>query len=307
MKKILLIGADSFTARHLATYLAAEEWEIHGTLLHSALASRGMRSCSETDITDNRAVENLLSAVQPDYVINLAGWTIGSDSHMFYMVHGQGSLNLLLAARKLAIPPRILMIGTAAEYGPREKGQLPISEEEEPRPATHYGRSKLMQTMLCRQAAGEWGLPVIIVRPFNLLGAGMASHLAPAVFMNQIKQVKGGLTDRIRTGPLSAKRDYLDIRDAAKAYIMIVEKGLPGQVYNVCSGSSIAMHDLLRMMCSQAGLPDVPIVESGSGSQRSEAIDDSRGDNRKVMSLGWTPTYSLHEAVRQMILSELGE
>jgi GDP-4-dehydro-6-deoxy-D-mannose reductase len=310
MKRLLIIGAGSFTALHFIDLIRMrypeEEWEIHGTQFHSSISGRNLRSCVELDITDGQGVEDFMQNLCPDYVINFAGWTNGSDPHMFYMVHGQGALNLLLAARKLVRMPRILMIGTATEYGPKDISRLPIMESEETFPITPYGHSKLMQTMICRQAAAEWDLPLLIVRPFNLLGPGMASHLAPAVFMTQIKKVKEKLSSEIRTGPLLAKRDYLDVRDAVDAYLKVLKEGVPGEVYNVCSGTSIPMYDLLSLMCEEAGMPDVPVISTGQGSKRSLSIDDSCGDNSKLRNeLGWSLKFTLRETIRFMLDREM--
>ncbi|MBI3999212.1 MAG: NAD-dependent epimerase/dehydratase family protein, partial [Candidatus Omnitrophica bacterium] len=220
-KKLLVLSIESFSGRALCNAMNSPfyaDWEIHGTWF-SNLHNCSLASSWELDVTNREAVERVISEVKPSHIINFAGWTNGSEPHMFYMVHAQGALNILLAAKKLNTLPRILMIGTAAEYGPQESRSLPTNENQDPQPVGYYGQSKLLQSMLCRVAWLDWKLPVMIARSFNLIGPGLPGNLAPSIFAQQIKQVLCGNQQSIQTGPLTSKRDFIDIRDAISAYL----------------------------------------------------------------------------------------
>lgn len=302
--KILIIGGGSFSGSAFIRRLRTQSNpEIFATYLKSPVDPE-LQGITDFDILDFIAVKDLITQIKPDFVANFTGWTSGGDSHPFYMLHGQGTLNLMLAARELGKPPRILLIGSAAEYGAKDSSELPILETTPPLPASDYGKSKLIQTMIGLQAFQQWGLPVVIARTFNLIGSNMPSHLAPAIFLQQINKVKAGFSDRILTGPLHSQRDFLDIRDAVDAYWRLLECGQPGEIYNVCSGTSTAMNTLLMKMCESSGLRDVSIVSRGRESTRSSHVDISCGSNQKILDYtGWSPEVSLDEAIEHLVRS----
>ena len=158
MNRALILGVGSFSGRALAENLAMSKgWEVHGTYLRSSV-ELPLASLNELDITDDQAMSRILREIEPTHIFNLCGWATGSEPYMFYEVHGRGTLNLLMASREWAPAARTLIVGAAAEYGPKPAEELPIRETYKAVPTTHYGRSKLIQTMLARQAAAPFRL-----------------------------------------------------------------------------------------------------------------------------------------------------
>ena len=139
---------------------------------------------------------------------------------------------------------RILLIGSAAEYG--MPSQNPVSETSELKPNTFYGLSKVIQTEVAMFYSNYKSVPVIVARTFNLFGLGLPRHLAVGNWEHSIKKAKNG--DLISVGNLKAQRDYINIEDAVNDYLIILFFGDIGQIYNVCSGKPVEMKLILERL-----------------------------------------------------------
>ncbi len=235
-KRVFINGADGFTGRNLVRLLAA-------------------------DASLRIFTSGSVSEVRPDEIYHLRGsYTnqYGTD----YASNVLSTKNLLDAIRAVSIKSRVLLIGSSAEYGfPRhpEKG---VKENEPLQPVSVYGLMKLFQTELMGVYVRLYGMDIVAVRPFNLLGRGMSPILFVGKMEQEIAKYKRGEIEKIVTGDLSVERDYIDVKEAVQYYRRVMEKGKTGEVYNVGSGKAISLALVLKRMLDKEGLSMNIVQES---------------------------------------------
>ncbi len=219
------------------------------------------------------------------------------DWEGLWKAHVRATLNLLDALADGPAPSKIRVVvsGSSGEYGP-PPGSAPVGENAPLRPVTAYGIIKLAQ-WLAAASYHHRGLQILEARIFNVLGPGIPSHLAPGAFAEQIARVELGLQPpRLAVGRLDARRDYLDVRDAARALADIGLHGRSGEVYNVCSGRALPMRRILDLMLKAARRP-IRVVPDASRARKVE-VPRLAGSARKLMALaGWRPGISLEQSV----------
>jgi len=213
----------------------------------------------------------------------------------------KAQLNIIQACLALKLQPRVLVISSAEIYGPLRPDQQPINEDAPLRPTNPYGVSKVAQDMLGLQYYLSHKLPILRVRPFNHFGPGQSEGFVATDFAVQVARIELGLQNNvIEVGNLTAERDFTDVRDVVQAYIMIVEKGTPGEVYNVASGKPYSIQYLLDVLLKYSTasiqvqvsparmLPvDVPIV---------------RGDATRLHRLsGWQPSIPFETTILDVL------
>lgn len=259
-KNVLVTGAGGFTAGHLIDLLRDEgRWRITGTDLRPSLA-RGGRAC---DLADGAAVRRLLRECRPGRIYHLAG-TFSNDFETDFRNNVLTTRNLLDGVLELGLKCRILLIGSAAEYGMVSSRDNPVDEETPLRPVSVYGLTKAFQTLLMRAYVARHGLDIRMARTFNLLGAGASDDLFVGRVERQIAAYRRGRIKRIVVGSLEGRRDYLDVREAVADYVAIMERGRAGEIYNVGSGRAVRMRDLLRRLLRAHGF-DLGIVREIRG------------------------------------------
>jgi GDP-4-dehydro-6-deoxy-D-mannose reductase len=209
-----------------------------------------------SDITNINSISSVLKAVKPDYMFHLAGITYADDPALFYRLNTQYAVALfyaLEAAGLYSCP--VLLVGTSAEYGNVSHDQLPIHENIPPQPYNHYGISKLAQTYE-GVAAHRRGLPVIIVRPFNVIGTDMHDNLVVQAFALQLKEIGKGLKPPvINVGNLESTRDFVDVEDIVSIYWKLVNAPSSyGEIINICTGRGTSINDILLKLIALSGV-----------------------------------------------------
>ncbi|MBI3548560.1 MAG: NAD-dependent epimerase/dehydratase family protein [Elusimicrobia bacterium] len=250
------------------------------------------------DLLDPGAVRDLLARVRPDVIFHLAGTTKVDSEARSWEGNVETTRNVLEATRGLSDPSsvRIVIAASSAEYGAPAGRPGPVSEDAPCRPVSMYGRVKFCQTLLARSYLHA-GLQVIVARIFNVVGPGMPAHLSLGSFASQITRIiRGQHAPEIRVGNLTPKRDYVDVRDAADALIRIARKGAAGEIYNVCSGRSHPMGDLLERLIRLSSAK-IEIVQDASRRKAAD-VPDIFGSFRKLSSTtGWRPTTPLERSL----------
>jgi len=241
MTRILMTGASGFCGRHLVRYLTAQCAEVHAYSFRTA---------------NEQTLAAVIRTVQPDYVFHLAGVAVADDPVTFYLVNTAYAAALLRALEETGRGDcPVLLVGTAAEYGMVSDAELPICEEHPPTPYNDYGVSKVAQTLLGLAAAGR-GRPIVVARPFNIIGTGMPSHLVLQSFASQIAQIKRGEAPPvIHVGNLDSMRDFIDIEEVGPIYWKLIQTPAAyGQVVNVCSGRPTKIRAILDALIALSGL-----------------------------------------------------
>jgi GDP-4-dehydro-6-deoxy-D-mannose reductase len=254
---------------------------------------------------DHRAVDlaagstdlaRLLEAESPDVVYHLAGGPAGADAFLSGIQTTRHVLEALRSVPRLT--PRVVVVGSAAEYG--DLGSAPIREDARERPVNEYGVAKLTQTRLALVARRS-GMRVVVARPFNIIGPGMSSALAPARFAREVLAAVAAGRGEISTGDLSPVRDYLELDDVARALWSLGHSDAEDEIVNVCSGRPVAMRDLLGEILRQT---DAKLeVRTASALVRGPGeIAVSVGSNSRLTDItGELYSFSLSSAITRLL------
>lgn len=289
--RALVTGALGFVGTHLRAHLHAEGDEVIGI------------DRDEGDITQPEVVDRLIAANTPEVIYHLAGAAdVGAswrDPIGTWNVNATATLHLLESARAHGVR-RVLVVSSADVYGTVTPEDLPLTETSRVRPASPYAASKLAAEQLARQAWLGHGLETILVRAFNHIGPGqrpdfVASALATTIASNELT----GDTE-IPTGNLTARRDFTDVRDVARAYRLLVSSGEPGETYCVCSGVDIAISDLAETLIEMADAPMTLVPDPDR--HRPVDLPVLRGDNAKlVATTGWSRQHALPDTLADIL------
>lgn len=239
--KVLITGANGFTGSHLVRYLHQKS----DLKLYGVSRSKKQESDYICDLTDYESVNHLIQEIKPDQIYHLAG-SFSNDYQIDYANNVLSSKNILdsLIENKLAC--RVLLIGSAAEYGFIKEEDNPVKEDHPLNPVSIYGLTKVYQTHLMKFYHQVHELDIVMARTFNLLGENVSNRLLIGRIYEQIEQYKRGAIEKIILGSLESKRDYIDINEAIKSYERVINKGQKGEIYNVGSGFSVKLSDLLE-------------------------------------------------------------
>ena len=289
---ILISGIRGFTGLQLYKTLK-EKGQTSIVGVGQSLFGPGKRYLP-VDLRDTGKVEELLKAVQPDYIYHLVGQIRGENTPDLVRVNVITTVNILEGVSRICPRSKVLIIGSAAEYGPHLSLKL-LREDTSCQPSGSYGLSKKLQTDIALHFHRVRGVKVIIARPFNLLGPNLPNGLVARDLTNRIKRLSPGE----RTLPIRGMdsiRDFLDVRDAAAAYIRLMEKGEAGKVYNICSGLGRTIREVAKPLLIFAGLDkQVKVIQQGEIPK-----DHYVGDPGLVRKTGWKMRYSFEESLKSV-------
>lgn len=243
MRKALVTGSTGFVGRHLVEELYAQGWSVEQFNLRDG-----------QDILDYEMVRLALDVLRPDAIFHLAAQAYVPESftspQRTFIVNTHGSLNILEAVKQLGIKTRIHMAGTSEEYGDAQYGDGIITEEATPNPLSPYAISKLAMDHLGRLYAKSYGLNVVVTRAFNHAGPGRGEMYAESAFAKQIVECELGRREFVEHGNLESIRNYTDVRDIVRAYILAVD--LPSDIYNICSNQNVSMQEIMDMLIRES-------------------------------------------------------
>lgn len=315
-KRVFVTGITGFAGSHLADYLVSQdEYDVAGTYI-SEHSLKNVEHIKDTihlikvNLTDYEKTFQAVKQTDPDFIFHLAAMPAVGDSYkkpaQFFTNNTTSQINLLEAVRNLQLKDcRILIVSSADVYGKVEEKDLPIDEETPFMPTNTYAVSKIAQDFLGLQYFVTYNFAIVRARPFNHMGPRQNTGFAVADFAKKIAQIeKGELKPILHVGNLNTKRDFTDVRDIVRAYTLLIQKGNPGDVYNIGSGKSHKMSDILDILISLANVKiKVEIkVEVAGDLLRPEDAPDRICDNRKFVALtGWKPTVSLEKTLEDTL------
>lgn len=299
MKTVLITGAGGFCARHLVAKLReTNEFTIVGTDL-AAYDPRldSFDRYERIDIRDVVAVESLLIDAKPDLVFHLAGLTRG-DARDIYAVNVGGTANLLEALKNNLPGTRILVVGSAAEYGRLDASDVSVTEEYTCKPEGPYAISKHSASTMAQDYALR-GMKIVIARPYNITGAGMPSSLVLGAIIERAREaLRTGIAEpSIQIGNLDTQRDFIAVEDVVDAYIQMIELDYWGEIFNICSGVPISIRRLVDAALANSSRPINLIVDPDL--VRANDVPVSYGNFEKAHRLlGFEPKIGLEESLR---------
>jgi GDP-4-dehydro-6-deoxy-D-mannose reductase len=298
-RRTLVTGAAGFVGGHLAPALRAAGREVVGVHLPSLPRGSAEIAWEPCDLADPAATHALLERTHPDEVVHLAAFAAPAEverAPLEALRANYLALDSLLAAvrgRRL----RFLFVSTGEVYGPSPADAAPNREDAPLRPMNTYAATKAAGEVRVRLAAAQQRLDLLVVRPFNHTGPGRPALYAESAFAEQIARIERGQQEPVlRVGNLAPVRDYSDVRDVVAAYVLLLQRGVTGETYNVCSGARRTMRSVLdHLLARSSARPRVEIDPARFRELPANALAFV-GDNAKLRALGWTPRHSVDEA-----------
>jgi GDP-4-dehydro-6-deoxy-D-mannose reductase len=287
--KVWVTGAGGFVGARLVARLRALGHEASG-------ADR------EVDVSDPLAVREALAAAAADAVVHLAGVTFvphaEADPGVAFRVNTLGTQHVLAGALEAVPRARVLVVSTAAVYGTAPPGAPPFDEASPLRPHDAYGRTKAAADLLAGVAAAR-GQDVVRARPFNHTGAGRPDHFVESSFARQLAEIEARRREPVlRVGNLDSRRDFLHVADVIDAYAALLDAGVPAGIYNVASGASCTMREVLdRLLARSRAAPRIEVDPA-----RFRPTDASCGTASKLAAAtGWSPRRSLDDTLAELL------
>jgi GDP-4-dehydro-6-deoxy-D-mannose reductase len=300
--RALITGAAGFVGGHLAeTILAQPGWEVWGSLIAETdrpLVVPGVQAIT-ADLREPEQARVLVEAAQPDAVFHLAAQAYvpqaWADPWGTYHTNIRGQLNLLEALDRAKLSARVIVVSSNEVYGLVQPEDLPLRENSPLRPNNPYAVSKLAQDFMGLEYFLDRKMPVIRVRPFNHIGPRQNERFVAPSFAKQIAEIEWGLREPVlRLGNMSAQRDFSDVRDITRAYVLAQEKGEPGEVYNIGSGQPRSVREMLDVMLAHSSAQIAEEIDPAK--LRPSDTPISYADPAKFKrQTGWEPQYSFEQ------------
>lgn len=294
-KKVMVFGAGGFVGQNLCEYLA-------GSSLYEIVPVYSKQSTGGECLVDVTSEENVFFVLQdkrPDYIINLAAvGAIGEAENCperAVKVNVIGTTNILSAMVRLHLDAKLLVVGSSEEYGETQE----IREERMSlNPKNIYGLTKQMQEQTAAYYHQKYGCRVICTRSFNHTGRNQSQRAMLPGFCRQVAEINAGKTDeRIYVGNLDIERDFTDVQDVVRAYMLLLETDLSFGVYNICSGKTVLLRELLNYIIS-LGHKRVEVVIDVARVRTDECRRICGSNDKIFRDTGWKPTVSVFDTAK---------
>ena len=294
---VLVTGANGFSGRHLLRKLRSLGASVARLTHHSVTPVDD--NLFEGDINNQELLEKIIFETKPNIIFHLAGKIKSDSPQSFYQVNVGGTVTLFEAIRKVKEQTTVIIVSSSAVYQPSGRQEL-ISEVHPLAPLSHYGVSKLTQETIALNYFREHNIPVLICRPFNLVGPGLSPLLSVSAFARQIAEIEKTRNGDLKVGDLQAHRDFLDIRDAVSAYMHVAEHGELGDVYNICSGKGVTIQFCLDILLQESRVKIN--VTKDPLRQKNAGMNFQIGENKKLVSkTGWYPQIPIEQSLKELL------
>lgn len=312
--RALVTGAAGFVGQWVSRELIERGWEVAGTSLEATPPTLGPNDALASvqwhvaDVRRGEELAQLLEATKPDAILHLAG--------VAFVPAAQGDpgaaleTNVIAAARLLAevktrsaagsLDPVVLVIGSGEQYGRHDASEMPLTEAAEQRPHTVYAASKTAQEHVALEAFRSSGIRVIATRSFNHSGPGQADRFVLPALVGRALALRASDGRTLSLGNTTTVRDFLHVRDVARAYVDLVERGTAGEVYNVASGTGVDVASLARRVLALVGVD--AIFNTDAALVRPAEVPVLVGDATKLRrATGWSPRLTLDSIIDDLI------
>lgn len=291
---VVITGASGFVGKHLCEHLLA-------------CSDRILPLDQRIDIANQTEVEYGLKQfreVGVDVVYHLAAFANVADSFQsdseVYRVNVLGTANLLASARHYLPEAKVIVVSSSEVYGVVDPESLPVDESHVIAPLSPYAASKAAAEQIAMQSNRAYGQKVVIARPFNHFGPGQDEGYVVSALAKRILLARKNNLGVVEVGNLNSERDFTDVRDVVKAYRRLAEDGLPGEIYNVCSGTSISISHvanvLMHLVAGEISL------EVNQHLVRGVEVTKVQGSNAKILNaLRWEPGIPIEKSLEDVL------
>lgn len=309
--RILITGAAGFVGTHLIAALKEkkESCELFAWVKDEKEAGNVRLERTHVfvvDITKKEQVFESLRQIKPDEVYHLAAQSSVALSwkmpDVTYEVNVMGTLFLLEGLKDIAPGANVLLVGSAEQYGKVGADELPISENCQLQGVNPYSISKMTQELMARMYVESFGMHLVLVRAFNHIGPGQSTRFVIPDWCSQVVLIEQGKKQPVlKVGNIEVKRDFTDVRDIVSAYILLAQKGLAGEVYNVGSGTSHTLKEVLEQIISSSHAKNI-VYEIDENKLRPADVKELRADIARLMAVtGWRPKYTLEQSITDIL------
>ena len=312
-RRVLITGASGFVGQWLCELLIARGAEVTGTTVDPPQRRETLRPAvrdavrwMHADVRSRDDLATILDESVPDVIFHLAGVTYvpaaAADPGGAYDVNAVAAARLVaeLGARRAAgtIDPIVVVVGSGEQYGRHDGG--PLTEDAPQQPLTVYAATKVAQEVAALQAWRGSGVRVVCARSFNHTGPGQADHFLVPALVRRAMVARASGARHLPIGNTTPIRDFLHVRDVVEAYVLLAERGQPGEVYNVCSGRGLSVGEIASLVLERTGAqaelqPSPELV-------RPVDLPVLVGDPSKLRgATGWSPRLELSTAIDELI------
>lgn len=301
--RALITGVDGFVGKYLSQYLLEQGYDVYGTVIDDAIKVSDVKTY-KMDLLNKEEVRETIKTINPNAIYHLAGQSSVALSWknptLTMDVNINGTINLLDSVRENNINTKVLIIGSSDQYGIIKPEDCPIAEEHILNPVSPYAISKMAQEQIAKLYTSSYNMNLIMVRAFNHIGPMQSKNFVVSDFASKIAEIEKGSEPVIRVGNLEAYRDFTDVRDIVRGYVMLMEKGKNGEVYNIGSGNPIKIREILEILLS---LSKIEIqVEIDPDKLRPSDVPLVQCDNSKVKShINWKAEYDIKNTLKDTL------
>lgn len=307
--RILVTGATGFVGRHLVRLLD-QEWPSSCEIFGSAFPD--IPGPSETrfhhvDLRSANDVLELVNVAQPDWVCHLAAvssvrrsWHLRNETIETNVL---GTLNLLEAVKNFTPAARVLFVSSSDVYQENLSPAMSLNEDAPTEASSPYALSKIAGEMVCLLYEKMENLDVVIARPFHHTGPGQSEAFVCSDWASQLARIESGhVPPVLKVGNLDVRRDFSDVRDVVRAYVLLLEMGRRGETYNVCSGKDIGLREVLDLLFASTPFRKTIHVDIDESRLKKTDLPVQVGSNVKISErTGWSPQFSMNRTLRDVL------
>jgi GDP-4-dehydro-6-deoxy-D-mannose reductase len=315
MKSVLVTGAGGFVGRWLVRDLLEHGYAVTGALQQGSEPPSSLNGQERAgvrwiplELLDSGSVRRVLG--EPfDHIVHLAAVSSGADARQHpgnaWAVNAAGTARVLEVAAQQrhagTADPSILLASTAEVYG--AAASRPLVETDPVRPCSPYAASKAGAELAAMETSGRTGLRIIVARPFQQTGPGQDERFVVPALARRLKGARLAGARVIKVGNLQPVRDFLDVRDVCVALVALMERGRPGEVYNIATGQGIRLEELFGRIARVVGVD--AITEVDPELMRPADIPYLVGDASKLrMEMGWAPRIPLEQTIADVVAAQ---
>lgn len=308
--KVLITGAAGFVASHLIRFLQEiGQDEIFAWVKdenRTANLTLDAKHICCVDITNKKQVEEAVESIRPEKVYHLSAQSSVGQSWkkpaLTMEVNSVGTLYLLEALRQFVPQANVLLVGSAEQYGKVPQHELPIQETRQLEGTNPYSVSKMTQELTARMYVQHFQMHIVMVRAFNHIGPGQSTHFVIPDWCHQTIEIEQGRQEAILlVGNIQVKRDFMDVRDVVRAYVLLLDHGESGQVYNVGSGISYSLKEILEQILAESTVVDIR-YEVDRAKLRPVDVEELRADISKMQRcIHFEPQYSMKQSIHDIL------
>jgi GDP-4-dehydro-6-deoxy-D-mannose reductase len=309
--RVLITGVTGFVGSHLAEYALTQGVEVIGSVRPRSRYEHieGIRPrlhLVECELRDATSVRALIAQTRPEWIFHLAAQSFVQASFNApaetFATNILAQANVLEAVRAERFGPRVLVAGSSEEYGLVREEETPVTEEQPLRPLSPYAVSKVAQDTMGYQYWQSYGIPIIRTRAFNHSGPRRGEIFATSNFARQVVEIEAGRREPLlEVGNLEPRRDFSDVRDIVRGYWALLQRGEAGEVYNLCSGQTWSIQEVLDFLIKASSVPTVT-VQPRADRMRPSDVPLLIGDASKIeRATGWRTEIRFEQTLRDLL------